>query len=348
MRAHRDEAAAPGGAACEAVYGAAREKVAQAIDRCARAPGGGRGTAGDRCSAERGVAQGAAAAAGAARQTAPGRAPGDATTGGVPPLAAADRLRPHAGRRRALARRSGWAVGTLVGLALLTLPPSAAAQRVQPRYPALQPAPSGSSTQGPPKGGAQTQETGTCSPVPCTTGALEAPRRVLALDAPESRLRGVRPVADAGPESKGGAAPGQDAEDPSRVATLEEVFARVDPLRDRRLGVSVGFCVARPRGEEKPAPVRLALVEARPGSTRDGKETPARVRSQLELRFVWRAVGENARGEPKDCYLAAQAYKRRPRLLVLRGLPPRAPDGLRIANAFQIDVLEPKPTEQAR
>jgi hypothetical protein len=240
-------------------------------------------------------------------------------------------------------------MATLVGLMMLALAPSAAAQLVQPRYPALQPVPSGSSTQGPPKGGAQTQETETCSPVPCTTGAVGTPRRVLALDAPDGRLRGVRPVADTGPERKGGASsPPSGAEDPSRAATLEEVFARVDPLHDRRIAVSVGFCVARPRGEEKPAPVRLALVEARPGSARDGKQAPARVRSQLELRFVWRAVGESARGEPRDCYLAAQAYKRRPQLLVLRGLPPRARDGLRIANAFQIDVLEPRLPEKAR
>jgi hypothetical protein len=228
----------------------------------------------------------------------------------------------------------------LAGLALAALPPAADAGP-NPRYPALQPAPSGTTTQGPPKGGAQTQETSPCGTVPCALAA--PPRQVLAFDDPRVPLSHVKPVADTGPAQ---AEPGQPADDPSRIATLRDVFARADPLPGRRTGVSVLFCVARPQGQEKPAPVRLALAEARAASPEaGGKSGRPRMRSLLELRFVWRAVGATDMGEPKDCYLAAQAYRRRPELLELRGLEPRARDGLRIQNAFKIDVLElgPKP-----
>jgi len=231
----------------------------------------------------------------------------------------------------------------LAGLALAALPPAADAAP-KPRYPALQPAPSGTTTQGPPKGGAQTQETSPCGTVPCALAA--PPRQVLALDDARVPWTLVKPAVDTGPAPS---EPGRPADDLSRLGTLRDVFARADPLPGRRIGVSVGFCVARPQGQEKPAPVRLALAEARAGGGEAGKAARPRMHSLLELRFVWRAVGETERGEPKDCYLAAQAYKRRPELLELRGLEPRSSDGLRIRNAFQIDVLqlapepEPKP-----
>ena len=234
-------------------------------------------------------------------------------------------------------------LGTLLaGLALAGLTPAADAGP-KPRYPALQPAPSGTTTQGPPKGGAQTQETSPCGTVPCALAA--PPRRVLAFDDPRGPLPHVKPVADTGPVRP---APGQPADDPSRVATLRDVFARADPLPGRRIGVSVGFCVARPPGQEKPALVRLALAEARTVSAEAGQAARPRMHSLLELRFVWRAVGETDKAEPKDCYLAAQAYKRRPELLELRGLEPRSSDGLRIQNAFQIDVLQLEPGSEPK
>ena len=86
-----------------------------------------------------------------------------------------------------------------------------------------------------------------------------------------------------------------------------------------------------------------ALTARASASAEAGQAARPRMHSLLELRFVWRAVGETDKGEPKDCYLAAQAYKRRPELLELRGLEPRSPDGLRIQNAFQINVLELAP-----
>jgi len=229
----------------------------------------------------------------------------------------------------------------LAGLALAALPPAADAGP-KARYPALQPAPD-TTTQGPPKGGAQTQETSPCGTVPCALAA--PPRQVLAFDDPRGPLPHVKPVADTGPAQ---AAPGRPADDPSRIATLRDVFARADPLPGRRIGVSVGFCVARPPGQEKPAPVRLALAEARTVSGEAGQAARPRMHSLLELRFVWREVGVTDKGEPKDCYLAAQAYKRRPELLELRGLEPREPDGLRIQNAFQIDVLKLEPPPEPK
>ena len=247
-----------------------------------------------------------------------------------------------AARASAASNAPGRLGAVLAGLALAALPPAADAGP-KPRYPALQPAPGGTTTQGPPKGGAQTQETSPCGTVPCALAA--PPRQVLAFDDTHGPLPHVKPVADTGPAQ---AAPGQPADDPSRIATLRDVFARADPLPGRRIGVSVGFCVARPPGQEKPAPVRLALAEARAVSAEAGQAARPRMHSLLELRFVWRAVGETDKGEPKDCYLAAQAYKRRPELLELRGLEPRSPDGLRIQNAFQIDVLELAPNPEPK
>src|SRR5688500_512800 len=75
------------------------------------------------------------------------------------------RTRPGA-RTRASAGAALRQLGAvLAGLALAALPPAADAGP-KPRYPALQPAPSDTTTQGPPKGGAQTQETSPCGTVP--------------------------------------------------------------------------------------------------------------------------------------------------------------------------------------
>lgn len=286
---------------------------------------------------------------------------------------------PGAGVRSGARRRCASTAGMfgplgvmLAGLALAVLPPAADAGP-KPRYPALQPAPGGSTTQGPPKGGAQTQDTEPCGTVPCALAA--PPRQVLAFDDPRAPLPHVKPVADTGPAQ---VPPNQSSRDPARVAWLREVFARADPLPGRRIGVSVGFCVARPKGQEKPAPVRLALAEARAGSGDAGQASRPRMRSLLELRFVWRAVGttvgverkvgetsqvepkdgETAEGLPKDgktaaglpidCYVGAQAYRRRPELLELRGLEPRSPDGLQIQNAFEITVLKSEPEPEPK
>jgi len=120
-----------------------------------------------------------------------------------------------------------------------------------------------------------------------------------------------------------------------------------------RRGDTIGELLARAgiddaalRAVVRSDPVARPLYQLKPGQAvrvatdRDG--------SLLELRFVWRAVGETDKAEPKDCYLAAQAYKRRPELLELRGLEPRSSDGLRIQNAFQIDVLQLEPGSEPK